>query len=165
MTDPAVPPAAVPPAAATPAVAPPAAPTPAAVPPATATPATVPALPPKRTNVVGIIAFVIGLIAFLSPVIANFVGFGIDGRLPTLEGLDFFTVLIYGAVGSGVGAVVGIVGIILGFVSLAVRNAKRMWGIIGLSLGFIALVAGFVPLFAFITSGGSSGPTGVPLNG
>ena len=124
-----------------------------------------PSFAPKRTNVVGIVAFVVGVIAFLSPAIAVVVGFGAEGNLPSLEGLDFFTTLIYGAVGAGVGCAVGLLAIVLGIVSLVIRNAKRLWGILGLVLGVIAVLVGWIPLLARITSGGSSGPTGVPLNG
>ena len=45
--------------------------------------------PHRRTNVIGIIAFVVGLLAFLSPVIAIFVGFAAEKTFgPVVRAVD-----------------------------------------------------------------------------
>jgi hypothetical protein len=124
------------------------------------------AMPPlKRRNPVGIAAFVVGLSAFLSPAIAVLGGFAIIGRAPMSDGLDLFTVLLFGAIGAGIGCAIGLVALVPAIISLVLRDRKRLWGVLGLVLAAIAILVGWIPLVAYITSGGSSGPTGVPLNG
>jgi len=120
---------------------------------------------PKRRNTVGIGAFIFGLLAFLSPAIGVVAGFALIGEVPNADGLNFFNVVIFGAIGAGVGFVVGLIAIVLGIISLVIKNAKRLWGILGLVLGIVAGLIGWIPLFAWLTSLGGSGPTGVPLNG
>jgi hypothetical protein len=119
---------------------------------------------PRRRNVVGIGAFIFGVSGFLSPAIGVVGGFALIGELPNSDGLNFFNLVFFGAIGAGVGCAFGIVAIVLGFVSFAIRNAKRLWGILGLALGFVAVFVGWIPFFAFITTLGNTG-TGVPLNG
>lgn len=119
----------------------------------------------KRRNPVGIAAFVVGLIAFLSPAIAVVGGFALIGRPPSVEGLDFFTVVIYGAVGAGVGCVISLVAGILAIISFVMRDAKRMWGVIGLVLAVIAAATGWIPLVAYVTTLVNPVEPGVPLNG
>ena len=133
--------------------------------PAPRAPAPVQPAPPKRRNTVGRGAFIFGLLSFLSPAIGVIAGFVIIGQVPNVDGLNFFNVLFFGAIGAGVGCALALVPIVLGIISLAIKNAKRLWGILGLVLGILAVMVGWIPLFAWITSGGSSGPTGVPLNG
>jgi hypothetical protein len=157
MTEPTVPPL-VPPAAPTAAV-------PSATPAVSDPPAGLAPVSPKRRNIPGIISFAFGVLAFLTPAITVLVVFAIFGRAPSVEGLDFFNIVIFGAIGLGIGFVPGLIAVVLAIVSFLIKDAKRWWGIIGLVLGIIAMCAGFVPLFAFIASGGNSGPTGVPLNG
>jgi hypothetical protein len=120
---------------------------------------------PKRRNHVGIGAFILGVSAFLSPAIGVVAGFALIGELPNTEGLNFFNVLFFGTIGAGVGAAIGVVAMVLGFVSFAIRNAKRLWGILGLVLGFAAIVIGWIPLFAFLSTLANPGAPGVPING
>ena len=121
---------------------------------------------PRRRNTVGIGAFIFGLLAFLSPAIGVVAGFALIGELPNADGLNFFNMVFFGAIGAGVGCAIAPISIVLGFISLAVKNAKRLWGILGLVLGFVAIIVGWIPLFAFLTTlGGTGGPTGVPING
>jgi hypothetical protein len=120
---------------------------------------------PRRRNTVGIGAFIFGLLAFLSPVIGVVGGFALIGEVPNLDGYNIFNLLFFGAIGAGVGCAIALVPIVLGIVSLVIKNAKRLWGILGLVLGVLAVLVGWIPFVAWITSGGNSGPTGVPLNG
>lgn len=123
------------------------------------------AAPPRRRNTIGIGAFIFGVLAFLSPAIGVVGGFALIGEVPNADGLNFFNMIFFGAIGAGVGCAVGLIPIVLGCISFAIKNAKRLWGILGLALGIIAVLVGWIPLVAWITSGGNSGPTGVPLNG
>ena len=161
MTDPVVP-AAVPaqpvPAQSVPAELGHAAPAPAPPAPASVQPA------PKGRNTVGIGAFIFGSLAFLSPAIGVIAGFAIIGQVPNVDGLNLFNLLFFGAIGAGVGCAIALLPIVLGIISLAIKNAKRRWGILGLVLGVLAVMIGWIPLFAWLTSLGSE-PTGVPLNG
>jgi hypothetical protein len=121
--------------------------------------------PPRRRNIVGIAAFIFGLLAFLSPLIGIVGGFALIGEVPNTDGYNFFNVLFFGAIGAGVGCAIALLPIVLGIISLVIKNAKRLWGILGLVLGVLAVLIGWIPLVAWLTSGGSSGPTGVPVNG
>ena len=122
--------------------------------------------PPKRRNTVGIGAFIFGLLAFLSPAIGVVGGFALIGRAPNTEGLDFFNVVIFGVIGAGVGCAVALIPIVLGVISLVIKNAKRLWGVLGLVLGILAVSIGWIPFFTFLTTlGGTGEPTGVPING
>ena len=130
-------------------------------------PATSPAQPvaPKRRNHVGIAAFIAGASGFLSPAIGVVGGFALIGQLPNIEGGNFFNMLFFGAIGAGVGFAFGLIGVVLGIISFAIKNAKRLWGILGLVLGFIALFNGWIPFFAFVASLFNPAVQGTPLNG
>lgn len=119
------------------------------VPPPPSPPA--PPVAPRR-NIVGIIALVFGILAALTPIAFVIGGFAITGTTLRGDDLSPFSALFYLAIGLGVGFFVGLPAVVLGFISLAIRNAKRAMGIIGLVLGIIALCAGFIPLFAFVGS-------------
>ena len=121
--------------------------------------------PPRRRNTIGIGAFIFGASAFLSPVIGIVAGFALIGEFPNADGYNLFNVVFFGAIGAGVGCAIALIPIVLGIISLVIKNAKRAWGTFGLVLGVLALLIGWIPLVAWITSGGASGPTGVPLNG
>jgi hypothetical protein len=114
---------------------------------------------------VGIVAFVVGLSAFLSPAIGVIGGFALIGEIPNVDGLNLFNLLYFGAIGAGIGCAIGVIALVLGFVSLAVKNAKRLWGILGLALAVIAILVGWIPLVAFLTSIANPAAPGVPLNG
>lgn len=130
---------------------------PPAVPPSVPPPAGPnPVIPPRR-NVVGIIALVIGILAALTPIGFVIGAFAATGTTLRGDDLSGFSALVYLAIGLAIGFFVGIPAVVLGFVSLLIKNAKRAMGIIGLVLGIIAMCAGFVPLFAFVSSGGING--------
>jgi hypothetical protein len=107
---------------------------------------------PKRRNQVGSAAFVVALSAFLSPAIAVIGGFVAIGRVPMTDDSDVFNVLLFGAIGAGIGCAVGIVAVVLGIVALVLRDRKRLWGVLGVVLAVIAIVVGWMPLVAFIAS-------------
>lgn len=107
---------------------------------------------PRRRNHVGIGAFIAGASGFLSPAIGVVGGFALIGQLPNLENFNVLNMLFWGAIGAGVGCAFGLIAIVLGFVSLAIRNATRVWGIVGLMLGFVAVFVGFLPFFGWVAS-------------
>ena len=125
----------------------------------------VPAAPPRRRNTVGIVAFSFGALAFFSPVIGVIVGFALSGELPNADGWNFANVFFFATFGAGAGCVIAPIAIVLGFVSLAVKNAKRLWGILGLVLGVIAVIVGWLPLVTYIFTISDAVANGVPFNG
>ncbi|MBU1586339.1 MAG: hypothetical protein KKH51_00135 [Actinobacteria bacterium] len=107
------------------------------------------AAPPavKRRNVPGIIGFIFVMLAYATPLLAGVFGFIVASQDPTGLFTDaswaWLSALFWAFIGVVIGGIIAAVGLILGIVSLFVKFAGRV-------LGILAIVFGSAPVLALL---------------